>query len=111
MVWVLSVYSKHCQLLRFFTINGSTCSGVLNVRYRIGAQVLSHYCERFPQVTSWSLFIIGCLNMLAVSFLQYSISMGDSKLTRSGHLPPLISQDQASTFLVGECVHPVSLPT
>lgn len=33
----------------------------------IGAQVLSHYCELFPQVSSWLLFIIGCLNVLVVS--------------------------------------------
>ncbi|KAK8865857.1 hypothetical protein IAR55_001005 [Kwoniella newhampshirensis] len=36
----------------------------------IGAQVLSHYCKLFPQVTSWLLFIIGCFNMLAGIFLR-----------------------------------------
>lgn len=33
----------------------------------IGAQVLSHYCDLFPQVSSWLLFIIGGLNIVAVS--------------------------------------------
>ncbi|WWC66435.1 uncharacterized protein I206_100337 [Kwoniella pini CBS 10737] len=36
----------------------------------IGAQVLSHYCELFPQVSSWLLFIIGCFNILAGIFLR-----------------------------------------
>lgn len=34
---------------------------------RIGAQVLSHYCDLFPQVSSWLLFIVGCFNILVVS--------------------------------------------
>lgn len=34
---------------------------------RIGAQVLSHYCDRFPQVSSWMLFIVGCFNTIVVS--------------------------------------------
>ncbi|WWC58546.1 uncharacterized protein I303_101089 [Kwoniella dejecticola CBS 10117] len=36
----------------------------------IGAQVLSHYCELFPQVSSWLLFIVGCFNILAGMFLR-----------------------------------------
>ncbi|WVQ97192.1 hypothetical protein IAU59_004302 [Kwoniella sp. CBS 9459] len=36
----------------------------------IGAQVLSHYCDLFPQVASWLLFIVGCFNILAGIFLR-----------------------------------------
>ncbi|WVQ85460.1 hypothetical protein IAT38_007625 [Cryptococcus sp. DSM 104549] len=36
----------------------------------IGAQVLSHYCELFPQVSSWLLFIVGCFNILVGIFLR-----------------------------------------
>nr|XP_031861305.1 uncharacterized protein CI109_003277 [Kwoniella shandongensis]KAA5528377.1 hypothetical protein CI109_003277 [Kwoniella shandongensis] len=43
--------------------HGLGCLGVFQAL--IGAQVLSHYCKRFPQVSSWLLFIIGCFNILA----------------------------------------------
>lgn len=43
--------------------HGLGCLGVFQAL--IGAQVLSHYCDLFPQVTSWLLFIIGCLNIVA----------------------------------------------
>ncbi|EIW73472.1 hypothetical protein TREMEDRAFT_67381 [Tremella mesenterica DSM 1558] len=43
--------------------HGVGCLGVFEAL--IGAQVLSHYCDLFPQVSSWLLFIIGCLNMVA----------------------------------------------
>jgi hypothetical protein len=43
-------------------------AATLKLISRIGAQVLSHYCELFPQVSSWLLFIIGCFNIIAVSF-------------------------------------------
>lgn len=33
----------------------------------IASSVLSHYSDLFPQVSSWFLFSVGCLNMLAVS--------------------------------------------
>ncbi|KAK1925779.1 hypothetical protein DB88DRAFT_539192 [Papiliotrema laurentii] len=36
----------------------------------IGAQVLSHYCDLFPQVTSWLLFIVGCFNILIGIFMR-----------------------------------------
>ncbi|WVR05821.1 hypothetical protein IAU60_002846 [Kwoniella sp. DSM 27419] len=36
----------------------------------LGAQVLSHYCDLFPQVSSWLLFIMGCFNILAGIFLR-----------------------------------------
>jgi len=43
--------------------HGLGCLGVFQAL--IGAQVLSHYCDRFPQVTSWLLFIVGCINIIA----------------------------------------------
>ncbi|WWC86177.1 uncharacterized protein L201_001050 [Kwoniella dendrophila CBS 6074] len=36
----------------------------------LGAQVLSHYCTLFPQVSSWLLFIIGCFDILAGIFFR-----------------------------------------
>ncbi|WVW82216.1 hypothetical protein I302_104222 [Kwoniella bestiolae CBS 10118] len=48
--------------------HGLGCFGVFKAL--IGAQVLSHYCELFPQVSSWLLFIIGCFNILAGIFLR-----------------------------------------
>ncbi|OCF33235.1 hypothetical protein I316_04976 [Kwoniella heveanensis BCC8398] len=36
----------------------------------IGAQVLSHYYDLFPQVSSWLLFIVGCFNILSGIFLR-----------------------------------------
>ncbi|TYJ54965.1 hypothetical protein B9479_004377 [Cryptococcus floricola] len=47
---------------------GLGCLGVFQAL--IGAQVLSHYCDLFPQVSSWILFIVGCLNILAGIFLR-----------------------------------------
>ncbi|RSH91025.1 hypothetical protein EHS25_010201 [Saitozyma podzolica] len=43
--------------------HGLGCLGVFQCL--IGAQVLSHYCDLFPQVSSWLLFIIGGLNIVA----------------------------------------------
>ncbi|ORX37317.1 hypothetical protein BD324DRAFT_625675 [Kockovaella imperatae] len=43
--------------------HGLGCLGIFQAL--IGAQVLSHYSTTFPQVSSWLLFIIGCLNILA----------------------------------------------
>ncbi|ORY25655.1 hypothetical protein BCR39DRAFT_499043 [Naematelia encephala] len=43
--------------------HGLGCLGVFQAL--IGAQVLSHYCDLFPQVTAWLLFIVGCLNIVA----------------------------------------------
>ncbi|CAD6563929.1 MAG: hypothetical protein TREMPRED_002380 [Tremellales sp. Tagirdzhanova-0007] len=50
--------------------HGLGCLGVFEAL--IGAQVLSHYCDPFPQVTSWLLFMMGCLNILAGVFLRTS---------------------------------------
>ncbi|ODN84124.1 hypothetical protein L202_00134 [Cryptococcus amylolentus CBS 6039] len=47
---------------------GLGCLGVFQAL--IGAQVLSHYCDLFPQVSSWILFIVGCLNILIGIFLR-----------------------------------------
>ncbi|OCF55533.1 hypothetical protein L486_07017 [Kwoniella mangroviensis CBS 10435] len=48
--------------------HGLGCLGVFQAL--IGAQVLSHYCELFPQCSSWLLFIVGCFNILAGIFLR-----------------------------------------
>ncbi|KGB77660.1 hypothetical protein I307_03527 [Cryptococcus deuterogattii 99/473] len=47
---------------------GLGCLGVFQAL--IGAQVLSHYCDLFPQVSSWLLFIVGCFNILVGIFLR-----------------------------------------
>ncbi|WRT64073.1 uncharacterized protein IL334_001001 [Kwoniella shivajii] len=50
--------------------HGLGCLGVFQAL--IGAQVLSHYCDLFPQISSWLLFIVGCLNILAGIFFRGS---------------------------------------
>ncbi|KAK4686137.1 hypothetical protein P7C73_g3994, partial [Tremellales sp. Uapishka_1] len=52
------------QALQVFVICFPS-SLLIHIPRSIGTQVLSHYCELFPQVSSWLLFIIGCLNVLA----------------------------------------------
>ncbi|OXG34748.1 hypothetical protein C359_06205 [Cryptococcus neoformans Bt120] len=47
---------------------GLGCLGVFQAL--IGVQVLSHYCDLFPQVSSWLLFIIGCFNILVGIFFR-----------------------------------------
>lgn len=37
---------------------------------RIACGVLSHYSDLFPQVSSWLLFTVGCMNMLAVGDIR-----------------------------------------
>ncbi|KAI9634899.1 uncharacterized protein MKK02DRAFT_28024 [Dioszegia hungarica] len=43
--------------------HGLGCLGVFQAL--IATQMLSHYCELFPQATSWLLFIVGCFNAIA----------------------------------------------
>ncbi len=80
-----------------------------NRNHRIGAQVLSHFCDLFPQVASWLLFIIGCLNILVVRPSPAS-SFLCSYHVISGHFAPHFCKEAAPYLLLGECLLLVSTP-
>lgn len=73
---------------------------------RIGVQVLSHYCDLFPQVSSWLLFIIGCFNIFVVSCRIHFTADDMCKLTLvdSGHLLSWGGQEKTADLLLGECI-------
>ncbi|KAL1408188.1 hypothetical protein Q8F55_004993 [Vanrija albida] len=48
--------------------HGLGCLGALQAF--LAASVLSHYSSLFPQVASWMLFVMGCLNMVVGIFLR-----------------------------------------
>nr|ODN86503.1 hypothetical protein L203_04205 [Cryptococcus depauperatus CBS 7841] len=61
-----------CLFNEFIPMLGSAyglgCLGVFQAL--VGVQVLSHYCDSFPQISNWILFIVGCFNILSGIFLR-----------------------------------------
>jgi hypothetical protein len=49
----------------FVSPSSNISEGIWLKGKRIATQMLSHYCDLFPQATSWLLFIIGCFNIIA----------------------------------------------